>query len=161
MRLRVWIECGEDCMKRSFCCVLFINIIHVIRWMRWTGNVARMADRSVVYGILVGRPDGKRPLGRRPRCRWKDYIKMDLKVGWGSVDWIGLAMHRDRWRAVVSAVVNVRVEICAVLGYYAASSGNSLTTFRCLFGFLIPEDGTDGHLTFRKRLTCALEWREL
>ena len=137
MRLRVLIKCGEDYIKRSVCSVLFVNIIQVIRWrMRWTGNVARMVDRSVVYGVLVGRPDGKRPLGIWHRRRWKDNIKIDLEVGWGSVYWIDLAVDRDRWRAVVSAVVNLRVKICAFLDYYTASSGNSLLTFRCIFWIL-------------------------
>jgi len=61
---------------------------------------------------------------------------MDLEVGWGSVYWIDLAVNRDRWRAVVSAVVNLRVKICALLCCYTASSGNSLPTFRCLFWIL-------------------------
>jgi hypothetical protein len=60
------------------------------------------------YRILVGRPEGKRPLGR-PRRRWEDNIKIDLKeVGWG-MDWIELAQDRDRWRAVANAVKNLRV----------------------------------------------------
>jgi hypothetical protein len=60
------------------------------------------------YRILVGRPKGRRPLGR-PRYRWEDNIKMDLQeVGWG-MDWIELAQDRDRWRAVVNAVMNLRV----------------------------------------------------
>jgi hypothetical protein len=62
-----------------------------------------------VYRVLVGKAEGKRPLGR-PRRRRKDNIRMDLqKVGCGCVDWIGLAQHRDRWRALVSAVMNLRV----------------------------------------------------
>ena len=97
--------------------------------------MARMGDRSVVYEVLVGRPDGKRPLGRRPRRRWKGNIKMDLEVGLGRVDWIDLAQDRNRWR-VVSAVVNLRVKICALLGHYAAISGNSLPMFRCIFWIL-------------------------
>jgi hypothetical protein len=57
----------------------------------------------------VGRPEGKRPLGR-PRCRWVDDIKMDLlEIGWGGVNWIGLAQDRDKWRALVNAVTNFRV----------------------------------------------------
>jgi hypothetical protein len=57
----------------------------------------------------VGKPDGKRPLGR-PRCRWVNNIKMDLlEIGWGVVDWIGLAQDRDKWRTLVNAVVNLRV----------------------------------------------------
>jgi hypothetical protein len=57
----------------------------------------------------VGKPEGKRPLGR-PRCRWADNIRMDLgEVGWGDVDWIGLAQDRNRWRAVVNSVLNLQV----------------------------------------------------
>jgi hypothetical protein len=62
-----------------------------------------------VYKVLVGNPEGKRPLGR-PRRRWEDGIRMDLKeIGLGDVDWIRLSQDRDRWRAVVSAVMNLRV----------------------------------------------------
>jgi hypothetical protein len=62
-----------------------------------------------VYRVLVGKTEGKRPLGR-PRRRWEDGIKMDLKeMGWRGVEWIQLAQDRDRWRAVVSAVMNLRV----------------------------------------------------
>ena len=87
------------------------NIIRVAksRRMRWTGHVARMGDRRGAYMVMVGRPDGKRPLGR-PIHRWEDNIKMDLqKTGMGSMDSIVLAQDRDRWRAVVNAVMNFRV----------------------------------------------------
>jgi hypothetical protein len=61
------------------------------------------------YRLLVGKPEGKRPLGR-PRRRWVDNIKMDLgEVGWSDVDWIGLAQDRNRWRALVNSVLNLRV----------------------------------------------------
>ena len=86
------------------------NIVRVIkaRRMRWAGNVARMGEESGVYRILVGKPEGKRPLGR-PRHRWVDNITMDLQeVGCGYMDWIGLAQDRDRWRTLVSAVMNLR-----------------------------------------------------
>ena len=69
--------------------------------MRRAGHVARMAERRVVYRLLVGKPEGKRPFGR-PRLRWEDNIKMDLQeVGCGGVDWIELAQVRDRGRALV------------------------------------------------------------
>jgi hypothetical protein len=62
-----------------------------------------------VYRLLVGKPEGKRPLGR-PRRRWMDNIKMDLsEIEWGGVDWIGLAQDRCRWRALVNSVMNLRV----------------------------------------------------
>ena len=71
--------------------------------------VARMGEERGVYRVLVGKPEGKRPLGR-PRRRWVDNIWMDLQeVGCGYMDWIGLAQDRDRWRTLVSAVMNLRV----------------------------------------------------
>jgi len=76
--------------------------------MRWVGHVARMGEERRVYRVLVGKPEGRRPL-ERPRRRWVD-IRMDLQeVGWGYMDWIGLAQDRDRWRTLVSAVMNLRV----------------------------------------------------
>jgi hypothetical protein len=68
-----------------------------------------MGERRNVYRLLVGKPEGERPLAR-PRRRWVDNIKMDLiEIGWGGVDWIGLAQERDKWRALVNAVMNVLV----------------------------------------------------
>jgi hypothetical protein len=90
---------------------MYILVIRVIksRRMRWAGHAARMGERRNAYRILVGKPEGKRPLGR-PRRRWVDNIKMDLvEVGWDGGDWIGLAQDRDRWRAYVNAVMNQRV----------------------------------------------------
>jgi len=86
------------------------NIVRAIKSrMRWAGHVARMGERRGVYRILVGKPEGKRPLGR-PRRRWEDNFKMDpQEVGCGGVDWIDLAQDRDRWRALVSTVMNLRV----------------------------------------------------
>jgi len=71
--------------------------------------VARMGEGSGVYRVLVGKPEGKRPLGRSRR-RWEDNIKIDIqKVGCGVMDWIDLAQDRDRWRALVNAEMNLRV----------------------------------------------------
>jgi hypothetical protein len=68
-----------------------------------------MGEDRGVHRVLVGKPEGKRPMGR-PRQRWKDNIKMDLKeVGCGGMDWIELAQDRDRWRALVNVVMNLRV----------------------------------------------------
>jgi hypothetical protein len=68
-----------------------------------------MGEKRNSYRLLVGKPEGKRPLGR-PRRRWVDNIKIDvLVVRWGSVDWIGLAQDRDKWRALVNAVMNVQI----------------------------------------------------
>jgi hypothetical protein len=71
--------------------------------------VARKGEDRNVYRVLMGKREGKRPLGR-PRRRWEDGIRMDLReIGWGSVDWIQLAQDRDRWRALVNTVMNLRV----------------------------------------------------
>jgi hypothetical protein len=79
------------------------------RRMRWAGHVARKGEKRNAYRLLVGKPEGKRPLGR-PKCRWVDNIRMDLgEVGWGDVDWIDLAQDRNRWRALVNSILNLRV----------------------------------------------------
>ena len=79
------------------------------RRMRWAGHVARMGGEREVYRVLVGKSEGKRPLGR-PKRRWVDNIRMDLQwVRCGYMDWNGLAQDRDRWRTFVSAVMNLRV----------------------------------------------------
>ena len=96
------------------------NIVRIInsRRMRWAGHVARMGRG--VYRVLVGIPEGKRPL-QRPRRRWEDNIKMDLQeVGCESMNWIELSQDRDRWLALVNAMMNLRV---------AYSAGNFLTSF--------------------------------
>jgi len=79
------------------------------RRTRWVGHVARIGEGRGVYRVLVGKPEGRRPLGR-PRRRWEDNIRMDLReVEYGCVDWMELAQDRDRWCALVSAVMNLRV----------------------------------------------------
>jgi hypothetical protein len=79
------------------------------RRMRWAGHVARMGEGRDVHSVLVGKPEGKRPLGR-PRLRWKDNIKMDFQeVGGGCADWMELAEDRERWRTLVGTVMNFRV----------------------------------------------------
>jgi hypothetical protein len=79
------------------------------RRMRWAGHVAQMEGKRNAYRLLVGKPEGRRPLGRSRR-RWLDNIMMDLvEVGWDDVDWISLAQDRDRWRALVNSVLNLRV----------------------------------------------------
>jgi len=86
------------------------NIVRVIksRKMRWAGHVACIGEERGVYRVLLGKPEGRRPLGR-PRHRWMD-ISMDLQeVGCGYMDWIGLAQDRDRWQTLVSVVMNLRV----------------------------------------------------
>jgi hypothetical protein len=87
------------------------SIVRVIkaRRMRWAGYVAPMGEVRGAYNILVGRPEGRRPLGR-PRRRWEDNIKMDLReIEFGDLDWIHWAQDRDRWRALVNTVMNLRV----------------------------------------------------
>ena len=77
--------------------------------MRWAGHVALMSEERGAYRVLVGKPEGKRPLGR-PKRRWVDNISMDpQEVGCGYMDWIGRAQGRDRWHTLVSAVMNLRV----------------------------------------------------
>jgi hypothetical protein len=79
------------------------------RSVRRPGHVARIGKKRNAYRILVGTPEGKKPLGR-PRRRWVDNIKTDLKeIGWDGRDWIDLAQDRDQWRALVNAVMNFRV----------------------------------------------------
>ena len=86
-------------------------IVRVVksRRMRWAGHVARIGEGRFVHRVLVGKPEGKRPLGR-PRRRWEYNIKMDLQeVGGSCGDWMELAQDRDRWRALVSTVMNFQV----------------------------------------------------
>jgi hypothetical protein len=90
---------------------LSLDIIRQVksRRMRRAGHMARMEEERKVYNVLVGKPEGKRPVGR-PRRKWEDGIRMDLRdISMGGVDWIRLAQDRDRWRAVVSALTNLRV----------------------------------------------------
>ena len=88
-----------------------LSIVRVMKWkrMRWVGHVARMVTSRGVYRVLAGKPEGKRPRGR-PRRRWEDNIKMDLQeVGFEGMGWIDLAQNRCKWRALVNAVMNLRV----------------------------------------------------
>jgi hypothetical protein len=84
------------------------------RRLRWAGHVARMWEKSNAHRILVGKPEGKKPLGR-PRRKWMDVvnimnIKTDLRdIGWNGMDWIDLAYDGDKWRALVNTVMNFRV----------------------------------------------------
>jgi len=87
------------------------NVVRVIKSKRkgLVGQIARMWERRGVYRVLVGKREGKRPLGR-PRRRWEDNIKMDLQeVGCGGMDWFEVVQDRDRWRALVNAVMQLRV----------------------------------------------------
>jgi hypothetical protein len=85
------------------------HIIRRIRRVRWAGHVAQIGEKVNAYRLLVGRPEGKRPLGT-PRRRWVDNIKTNLReIGWDVIDWIILAQDRDKWRALVNTVMNLRV----------------------------------------------------
>jgi hypothetical protein len=87
------------------------SIIRIMkeRRIRWSGHVAGMGEKRNAYRFFVGKREGRRPLAR-PRRRWVDNIRMDLvQVGWGDVDWIGVAEDRNRWRALVNSVLNLRV----------------------------------------------------
>ena len=103
-----WKKLHNKGLNDLYCSPSIVRVIKSRR-MRSAGHVARMGKRRGVYRVLVGKPEGKRPLGR-PRRRWEDNIKMDLQeVGCGVVDWIELAQDRDRWRSLVNAVMNLRV----------------------------------------------------
>jgi hypothetical protein len=86
-----------------------ISSFFLYKGKKLAGLVARMGEKRKAYILMVEKPKGKRPLGR-PRRRWADNIRMDLvEVGWGDVDWIGLAKDRNRWRPLVNSVLNRRV----------------------------------------------------
>jgi hypothetical protein len=123
LRCLIYEQVNEECIKNTWEKLRFIKFyttytidfyraeysIMESRRMRWAGNVERMGERRNAFRLLVGKPEGKTPLGRLRR-RWVDNIRMDLgDVGWGDVDWIGLAQERNRWRAVVNSVLNLRV----------------------------------------------------
>ena len=107
-----WQGNGESCITRSLNDLYSLpNIVRVVksRRMRWAGHVAHMGEDRGVHRVWVGKPEGKRPLGR-PRRRLEDNIKMDLQeVGGGRGDWMELAQFRDRWRALVGTVRDFRV----------------------------------------------------
>jgi hypothetical protein len=103
-----WRKLHNEELHDLYCPPSIIRIMKS-RMMRWAGHVARMGQKRTAYGLLVGKPEGKRPLGR-PRSRSVDNIRMDLvEVGWGAVNWFGLAQDRGRWRAPVNLVLNLRV----------------------------------------------------
>jgi hypothetical protein len=100
-----WIKLHNEELNDLYSSPTIVRVIKSRR-MRWA---ERMGEGRGVYRVLVGKPEVKRPLGR-PRCRWEDNIKIDLQeVGWVGTDWIYLAQDRDRWRALVNVVMNLRV----------------------------------------------------
>jgi hypothetical protein len=103
---RCVLEKDEE-LHNLYCLPSIIRIIKSRR-MRWVGHVAQMGEKRNVYRLLLGKPEGMRPLGR-PRSRWIDNIKMDLlEIACSVVDWIGGTQDRYRWRASVNAVMNLR-----------------------------------------------------
>jgi len=103
-----WRRLHNEELNDLYCSPYIVRVIK-LRRMRWAGHVARMGEETEVYRVLVGKPEGRRPQGR-PRRRWVDNIRIDLQeMGCGYMDWIGVAQDRDRWRTLVSAVMNLRV----------------------------------------------------
>jgi hypothetical protein len=105
---REWRKLHNEELRDLYSLLSIIRIIKT-RQMRWAGHVARIGEKRNAYRFVMEKPEGKTPLAR-PRRRWVDIIKMDLgEVGWGDVDWIGLAQNGNRWRALVNSVINLRV----------------------------------------------------
>jgi hypothetical protein len=103
-----WRKLHSEELHNLYSSPSIIRIIKSVR-RRLAGHVARMGEKRNVYMLLVGKPEGKRPIGR-PRCRWIGNIKMDLlEIGLSVVDCIGVAQDRYRWRALVNSVMNLRV----------------------------------------------------
>jgi hypothetical protein len=107
-----WQQVGGNCIMRSFItCNSTPSIIRMIksRRMRWEGHVARLREKRNSYKILVGKPEGNSPPGR-PRRRWVDNIKMDLReIRCDGLDWSDMAQDRDQWRTLVNTIFNLRV----------------------------------------------------
>jgi hypothetical protein len=105
---RLWRKLHNEELNDLYSSPTIVRVIKSTRMM-WEGHVANMGERRGVYTVLMGKPEGKRPMGR-PRCRWEDNFKMDLQeVGCGDMDRIELAEDRDRWRALVDVVMILRV----------------------------------------------------
>jgi hypothetical protein len=103
---REWRKLHNEELHDLYSSPITIRIIKSKR-MGWAGHIAQMEKKNV-HRLLVGKPEGRRLL-RKPRCSWVDNIRMDLgEVGWGDVDWIGLVQDRNRWRALVNSVSNLR-----------------------------------------------------
>ena len=103
-----WRKLHNEELNDLYCSPNIVRVIKSSR-LRLAGHVVRMGEERGVYRVLVGKPEGRRPLGRSRR-RWVDIIRMDLQeVGCGYMDWIGLGQDTDRWRTLVSAVMNFRV----------------------------------------------------
>jgi hypothetical protein len=103
-----WRKLHNEELYNLYCWPSIIRMIKSRR-TRWTGHIARMREKRNAYRILVGKPEGKRPLGR-PRRKWDGNIRVDLReIGWGGMDWIDVAQDRNQWRALVNTVMSLRV----------------------------------------------------
>jgi hypothetical protein len=108
-----WRKLHDEELRDLYCSPSIIRTMR-LRRMRWAGHVARMGwgrggEERNAYRLLMGKPEGKTLVGI-PRHRWMNNIRMHLgQVGWGDVDWIGLAQDKNRWRAFVNSVLNLRV----------------------------------------------------
>jgi hypothetical protein len=103
-----WRKLHNEELHNLYCSPSIIRIIKSRR-MKWAGHVARMGEKGIAYRILLGKAEGKRPLGR-PRRRWEDNIKIDLReIGWGGMDWIDLGQDMDQRRALVNTVLFFQV----------------------------------------------------
>jgi len=102
-----WRKLHNEALRNLYSLPSIVRVVKSRR-MRWAGHVARMGERRGVHRLLVGKAEGRRPLGR-PRCRWEGNIKMDLREVGGDGDWMELAEDRDRWRALAYTVMNFRV----------------------------------------------------
>ena len=99
-----WRKLLDEELNDLYCSPDVVQVIK-LKIMRWAGHVAHMVEGRGIYRVVVGKPEGKRPLGR-PKHRWEDNIKIDLQEeGCGGMDWIELAQDRDRWRALVNAAL--------------------------------------------------------
>jgi len=99
-----WRKLHNEELRDLYALPIIVRVVKSRR-MRWAGHVARMGEGRDMHRVLVGKPEGKKPLGR-PRCRWEDNIKIDLRKVGGAGDWMELAQDRDRWRALVNMVIN-------------------------------------------------------